>query len=113
MCPLTTQPTPQYSVPPHSHEALKKAMFEFFEVGPRSISLFFLRRLNQHGAYKPNRASFPQVDNLKDMLPHLYKEFSKDFFASFALSVVACAKAGDALANTVLSAVGQRIGKAS
>ena len=38
------------------------------------------------------------------MLPHLYKDFSKDFFATFAVSVVDCAKAGDALSKHVIDA---------
>ncbi len=44
------------------------------------------------------------------MLPHLYKNFEKDFFAQFAVAVVAGAESGDKLSQHVLDGVAERIG---
>lgn len=71
--------TPQYSVPPHSHEALKKAMFEFFEVGPRSISLFFLRRLNQHALINPFAPRSPRLTTSRTCCRTSTKSFPRTF----------------------------------
>jgi N-acetylglucosamine kinase-like BadF-type ATPase len=70
-------------MPPHDHQYLKAAMYKHFQVG-----------------------------NLDDMLPHLYKNFEKDFFAQFAVEVVTGAERGDKLSQHVLNGVAQRIGAA-
>lgn len=45
------------------------------------------------------------------MLPHLYKDFSKDFFAKFAMDVVKGAEQGDALSKHVMDAVSERLAR--
>jgi N-acetylglucosamine kinase len=72
----------QYEAAPASIDVLRDAMFAYFG-----------------------------VDSQMGMLPHLYSDFKKDFFAGFAAKVAAAAVAGDALANHVMSLAGTELGK--
>jgi len=68
--------------PPFDYTYIKHAMFKYFS-----------------------------ITNLDDMLPHLYKNFEKDFFAQFAVHIVTGGENGDKLCQHVLDGVAERIAR--
>lgn len=68
--------------PPHDVAHVKKAMEEYFE-----------------------------VTNLMGMLPHLYRNFQKSFFAGFCKKLAEGAQAGDALCQYVFTEAGKVLAK--
>ncbi|XP_054907206.1 N-acetyl-D-glucosamine kinase [Poeciliopsis prolifica] len=68
--------------PPHDITHVRKAMEEYF-----------------------------QVSDLMGMLPHLYRNFQKSFFAGFCLKLAEGAEAGDALCQHVFAEAGRVLAK--